>query len=142
MAPAPFESGYLLRLLQRGASLGMLHARPMKDYDSEKGQARDTRKRGLEDRIGRGISRAVYRGRCIYRNKVYFERKAEGAPPAKRMSQAELAKLVHSSHSRVARMEAGDPFVSMDLLIKSLLALGVSKKELARSVSDTTLNVA
>ena len=53
----------------------------------------------------------------------------------KRMTQAELAKLVHSSQSRVAKMEAGDPAVSIDLLMKSLLALGVSKKELARSIS-------
>jgi DNA-binding XRE family transcriptional regulator len=52
----------------------------------------------------------------------------------KRMTQAELAKLVHSSQSRVAKMEAGDPTVSIDLLMKSLLALGVSKKELARSI--------
>ena len=53
----------------------------------------------------------------------------------KQMTQAELAKLVHSSQSRVAKMEAGDPTVSMDLLMKSLLALGVSKKELGRSIS-------
>ena len=53
----------------------------------------------------------------------------------KRMTQAELAKLVRSSQSRVAKMEAGDPTVSMDLLVKSLLALGVSKKELGRSIS-------
>jgi DNA-binding XRE family transcriptional regulator len=53
----------------------------------------------------------------------------------KRMTQAELAKLVHSSQSRVAKMEAGDPSVSIDLLVKSLLALGVSKKELGRSIS-------
>lgn len=53
----------------------------------------------------------------------------------KKMTQAELAKLVHSSQSRVAKMEAGDPSVSIDLLVKSLLALGVSKKELGRSIS-------
>ena len=52
-----------------------------------------------------------------------------------RMTQSEFAKLVRSSQSRVAKMEAGDPSVSMDLLVKSLLALGVSKKELGRSIS-------
>lgn len=51
------------------------------------------------------------------------------------MTQSELAKLVRSSQSRVAKMEAGDPTVSMDLLVKSLLALGVSRKELGRSIS-------
>jgi DNA-binding XRE family transcriptional regulator len=52
-----------------------------------------------------------------------------------KMTQTELARLVHSSQSRIAKMEAGDPTVSIDLLMKSLLALGVSKKELGRSIS-------
>ena len=50
----------------------------------------------------------------------------------KRMTQVELAKLVKSSQSRVAKMEAGDPPVSMDLLVKSHLALGTRRKTLAR----------
>jgi DNA-binding XRE family transcriptional regulator len=53
----------------------------------------------------------------------------------KNITQAEFARLIHSSQSRIAKMEAGDPTVSIDLLIKSLLALGVSKKELGRSIS-------
>ncbi len=53
----------------------------------------------------------------------------------KRLSQAEFARIIHSSQSRIAKMEAGDPTVSIDLLVKSLLALGVSKKELGRSIS-------
>jgi len=52
-----------------------------------------------------------------------------------RLTQAELAKAIESSQSRVAKMEAGDPTVSIDLLLKSLLALGVSKKELGRTIS-------
>lgn len=52
-----------------------------------------------------------------------------------KLTQAELARLTHSSQSRIAKMEAGDPTVSIDLLVKSLLALGVSKKELGRSIS-------
>jgi DNA-binding XRE family transcriptional regulator len=51
------------------------------------------------------------------------------------MTQAELAKAIESSQSRVAKMEAGDPSVSIDLLVKSLLAMGVSKKELGRAIS-------
>ena len=53
----------------------------------------------------------------------------------KKLTQAELAKAIESSQSRVAKMEAGDPTVSIDLLVKSLLALGVSKKELGRTIS-------
>ena len=55
----------------------------------------------------------------------------------KKMSQVELAKLVASSQSRIAKMEAGDPSVSIDLLVKSLLALGVSRKELVKAVATT-----
>ena len=54
---------------------------------------------------------------------------------SKRLTQTELAQMMKSSQSRVAKMEAGDPAVSIDLLIKSLLVLGVSKKELGRSFS-------
>ena len=53
----------------------------------------------------------------------------------KNLTQAEFARLIHSSQSRIAKMEAGDPTVSVDLLVKSLLALGVSRKELGRSIS-------
>ena len=52
-----------------------------------------------------------------------------------KLTQAQLARAIQSSQSRVAKMEAGDPSVSIDLLVKSLLALGVSKKELGRVIS-------
>ena len=67
--------------------------------------------------------------------KLALSEKLKQRRQRKRMTQAELAKLVSSSQSRVAKMEAGDPSVSIDLLVKSLLALGVSKKELGRSIS-------
>jgi DNA-binding XRE family transcriptional regulator len=47
------------------------------------------------------------------------------------LTQVELAKAVRSSQSRVAKMESGDPTVSLDLLVRSLLALGTTKRELA-----------
>jgi len=50
---------------------------------------------------------------------------------AKRLTQTELARRIKSSQSRVAKMESGDPSVSIDLLIRSLFALGASKKRLA-----------
>lgn len=52
------------------------------------------------------------------------------------LSQVELAKMVKSSQSRIAKMEAGDPSVSIDLLMKSLLALGASPKEVAKVISS------
>lgn len=67
--------------------------------------------------------------------KLALSEKLKERRQRKRMTQAQLAKLMHSSQSRIAKMEAGDPSVSIDLLMKSLLALGVSKKELGRSIS-------
>lgn len=66
--------------------------------------------------------------------KLALSEKLKERRQRKGMTQSELAKLVRSSQSRVAKMEAGDPTVSMDLLVKSLLALGVSRKELGRSI--------
>ena len=55
-------------------------------------------------------------------------RKKEG------LSQVQLAERLQSSQSRVAKMEAGDPSVSMDLLVSSLLLLGASSAELADAI--------
>jgi len=52
------------------------------------------------------------------------------------LTQIQLAKRLHSSQSRIAKMEAGDPSVSLDLLVKSLLALGSSPTDLAQLISD------
>ncbi|MBN1542205.1 helix-turn-helix transcriptional regulator [candidate division KSB1 bacterium] len=53
----------------------------------------------------------------------------------KELTQTQLARLLKSNQSRVAKMEAGDPSVSIDLLIKSLLALGTSRQELAAIIA-------
>ena len=56
-----------------------------------------------------------------------------------RLSQVEFAKLIKSSQSRVAKMEGGDPSVSVDLLLRALVELGLSNKQLSRIIakSDT-----
>ena len=51
------------------------------------------------------------------------------------VTQVELAKLIGSSQSRVAKMEAGDPTVTVDLLLKALLTLGVTKKQLSKIIA-------
>lgn len=52
----------------------------------------------------------------------------------KKFSQVDFAKQIKSSQSRVAKMESGDPTVSVDLLLHSLFALGTTKKELANVI--------
>src|SRR5262245_11760840 len=58
------------------------------------------------------------------------------------ITQVALAKTLRSSQSRVAKMEAGDPSVSLDLLIRSLLALGASPQELSRIVAASRIPTA
>jgi transcriptional regulator with XRE-family HTH domain len=48
------------------------------------------------------------------------------------LSQSELAKKLKSSQSRVAKMERGDPSVTIDLLLRGLILLGVSRSEIAK----------
>ena len=50
------------------------------------------------------------------------------------LTQAALARRLGSSQSRVAKMEAGDPSVSLDLLIRALLAVGATRREVGRVI--------
>ena len=54
----------------------------------------------------------------------------------KAITQVELAKLLSSSQSRIAKMESGDPSVSIDLLVKGLLALGATRKQIAGAMAS------
>ena len=54
----------------------------------------------------------------------------------RKLTQVELAKRLGSSQSRVAKMEAAEPSVTMDLMVKSLLRLGASKGEIARLIRE------
>jgi len=56
------------------------------------------------------------------------------------LSQAQVAQKLKSSQSRVAKMEAGDPSVTLDLLIRSLLALGATKRTVARTIEAASLS--
>jgi len=53
---------------------------------------------------------------------------------ASELTQNELAKQLGSSQSRIAKMETADITVSIDLLIRSLLALGVTRREVGRII--------
>jgi len=59
----------------------------------------------------------------------------------KRLTQLELAELLHSSQSRIAKVEAADESVSLDLLIRSLLTLGATEKDLARVITRKSARI-
>ena len=66
--------------------------------------------------------------------KVSLSRYLHQTRTKKHWTQEQLAQKIKSSQSRVAKMEKGDPSVSVDLLVKSLFALGTSKNELAKAI--------
>ena len=51
----------------------------------------------------------------------------------RRLTQTKAAALLKTSQSRLARMEAGDPSVSLDLLVRGLFALGASPRDLLKA---------
>jgi len=53
------------------------------------------------------------------------------------LSQNELAARMKSSQSRVAKIEAGDPSVSLDLLVRAVLSAGATKKDVGRVLAAT-----
>jgi predicted XRE-type DNA-binding protein len=53
----------------------------------------------------------------------------------KRLTQVQLAELLHSSQSRIAKVEAADESVSLDLLVRSLFVLGASNQDLAKVIT-------
>jgi predicted XRE-type DNA-binding protein len=67
--------------------------------------------------------------------KLALSEKLRAIRKHRRLTQKETADLMGSSQSRVAKMEAGDPSVSIDLQVKSLLALGVSREEVGKTLA-------
>ena len=53
------------------------------------------------------------------------------------LSQQQLAQDIGSSQSRVAKMEAAEASVSIDLLIKSLLAIGATRADIAAAIAGS-----
>lgn len=51
------------------------------------------------------------------------------------LSQVDLAQRMGSSQSRVAKIEAGDPSVSLDLIVRALIATGATRTELQRALT-------
>ena len=51
------------------------------------------------------------------------------------LTQTALAKQLGSSQSRVAKLEGGDASVSLELLIRALLSVGASRKDVANALA-------
>ena len=53
------------------------------------------------------------------------------------ISQGCLADLLGSSQSRISKIEAGDTAVSLDLLVRALLAAGGTRGDVARAIGSS-----
>lgn len=53
-----------------------------------------------------------------------------------KMSQNAVAKRIGSSQSRVAKIEAADKSVSLDLMISTLVRLGQTRAEIGRAIAS------
>jgi len=70
--------------------------------------------------------------------KLALARRLRELREKRKWTQSDLAKRMGSSQSRVAKMEAADPTVSVDLLVRSLLVIGADRRELGRIVGSRT----
>ncbi|SOD03632.1 DNA-binding transcriptional regulator, XRE-family HTH domain [bacterium JGI 053] len=70
------------------------------------------------------------------RHLIRFARERAG------LTQAQAARKLKSSQSRVSKMEAGDPSVSLDLLVTSALTLGATRQEVAAAVAGSASTAA
>lgn len=68
--------------------------------------------------------------------KLELSRKLRERRERQKLTQVEFARRLRSSQSRVAKMEAGDPSVSLDLMVRSLFSLGATKRDLARIIQS------
>jgi predicted XRE-type DNA-binding protein len=71
---------------------------------------------------------------ALVETKLALSRSLRSRHTAQRLSQSALAKRLHSSQSRVAKMEAADPTVSIDLLLRALFALGAQPRDVALAI--------
>jgi ribosome-binding protein aMBF1 (putative translation factor) len=67
--------------------------------------------------------------------KLALSERLRAARMRRHWTQADLARHLGSSQSRVAKMEAGDPGVTLDLLVRGLLAMGASPRDIAKALT-------
>jgi DNA-binding XRE family transcriptional regulator len=55
------------------------------------------------------------------------------------MTQAELANKIQSSQPRIAKAENGDRSVSIELLLRAILATGATPQDIGDTISDAAI---
>ena len=86
----------------------------------------------VEDFLGLSPAELAYIDMSLALSRLLRERRAQAD-----VSQQTLARRLKSRPSHVAKMEDGDPSVTIDMLMQALLALGVSAADIGRALGDT-----
>lgn len=68
--------------------------------------------------------------------KISLIQKLKDVRKAAGITQKQLAKMMKSSQSRIAMLESGSSDASLELICKALFVLGVSSKEIGKSISS------
>src|ERR1700693_6125426 len=68
--------------------------------------------------------------------KISLIKKLKATRSQKKITQQQLARLIHSSQSRIAMIEQGRPDVSLALICKALFAMGVRRRELGKAITS------
>jgi len=68
--------------------------------------------------------------------KVHLIEILRSARKSSGLTQEGLARLIASSQSRVAKMEAGAADISLDLICKAIFSLGISRQALGKLISS------
>jgi len=106
----------------------------LRENDDEEGKTSPTRGNRLEGGKRPALPRSLGSEAAFVDLKLALARSLHSRRERKGLTQNQLAELIESSQSRVAKMEAGDRTVSLDLLVRSLLVMGTTKRELARII--------
>jgi ribosome-binding protein aMBF1 (putative translation factor) len=98
-----------------------------------------SKRRKLESRGWRVSTPAEFLGlspeeAALVETKLALSQALRRRRAARHLSQADLAKRLRSSQSRVAKMEAADRSVSIDLLLRGLFALGATRRDVAKAI--------
>lgn len=72
--------------------------------------------------------------------KLALARQVRSMRLQKNLTQAELAKLIGSSQSRIAKLETADRSVSIELLVRALVTLGASREQIGKILGKRDVN--
>ena len=101
----------------------------MKDSKQQRLRARGWKVGTTKDFLGLSSEEVAFIEMRLALARLFAKRRA-----ALGLTQKHVAVRLGSSQSRIAKLEAGDPSVTVDLMIKSLLKLGASRRDVGRAI--------